>query len=261
MKRSFSLGALTSDEVRAITASPPTAILLPVGSVEPHGPHLPLETDTLLGEESAERAAAALGARGIATYVAPSVAYGVTDFAAGFHGAVGVPGPVLTSLLEAIVARLLADGWSHVCLVNHHLEPAHDAAVRAAVAGAAPGRASVACPLTRRWGRTLSDEFKRGNCHAGRYETSLVLAARGHVHDGFTTLPAVDISLSEGIKAGQGTFAAMGMSRAYTGAPAEASVEEGEALYARLTDMIVAEVTEGLAKAAHPSPAGGNPRA
>ena len=36
-------------------------------------------------------------------------------------------------------------------------------------------------PLTKRWGRTLSDEFKRAECHAGRYETSLVLAAGGRV--------------------------------------------------------------------------------
>jgi creatinine amidohydrolase len=246
-RRRFALGRLTSDEVRAVCEAPPSAVLLPVGSVEPHGPHLPLETDTLLSEEAAERAASVLTDRGVATYVAPSVPYGVTEFAAGFSGAIGIPGPALTALLEALVARFLADGWSHVSLVNNHLEPAHDAAVRGALAAFPPGRTSVACPLTRRWGRTLSDEFKRGNCHAGRYETSLVLAAGGHVDDTFTLLPSVDVSLSDGIKAGKTTFAAMGMSRAYTGAPASASAEEGESLFARLSEMIVTEVLEGLA--------------
>jgi len=251
VSRRFSLAALTTDEARAGTLCPPCVVLLPVGSVEPHGPHLPLETDTLLSEEAAERAAGELGARGVAAYVAPSVPYGVTDFAAGFSGAIGVPAAVLTALLEAIVGRFLGDGWSHVCLVNNHLEPAHDAAVRLAVAGFGRGQTSVACPLTRRWGRTLSDEFKRGNCHAGRYETSLVLAAKGggHVHDAFTSLPDVDVSLSDGIKAGKTTFAAMGLDRAYTGAPALASAEEGEALYEKLTEMIVTEVLEGLALA------------
>ena len=94
----------------------------------------------------------------------------------------------------------MADGWSHVCLVNNHLEPArHDDAVRLAICGlerVAIGR----LPAERRWARTLSDEFKRGNCHAGRYETSLVMAAGGHVHDGFTSLPDVDVSLSAGIE-------------------------------------------------------------
>jgi creatinine amidohydrolase len=245
--RKFSLAALTTDEVRTVCGCPPSVVLLPVGSVEPHGPHLPLATDTRISEESAERAAVVLVEQGVTAYVAPSVPYGVTDFAAGFAGAIGVPAEVLSSLLHAIVARFLADGWSHVCLVNNHLEPAHDAAVRRALDGLPAGRASVACPLTRRWGRTLSDEFKRGNCHAGRYETSLVLAAGEHVHDGFTSLPALDVSLSDGIKAGNVTFASMGLARAYTGAPAEASVAEGEALYGKLVEMIVTEVTEGLA--------------
>jgi creatinine amidohydrolase len=179
--------------------------------------------------------------------VAPSVAYGVTDFATGFAGAIGVPAPVLTSMLKAIIARFLADGWSHVCLVNNHLEPAHDAAVRQATAPFPSRGASVACPLSRRWGRTLSDEFKRGNCHAGRYETSLVLAAGAHVQATFTSLPAIDTSLSDGIKDGKRTFQEMGLTRAYTGDPALASVVEGEALYAKLVEMIVTEVTESLA--------------
>jgi creatinine amidohydrolase len=214
-----------------------------VGSVEPHGPHLPLATDTMLSEIAATRACEALVGRGVQAYVAPSVAYGVTEFAEGFAGAVSVPADVLTALLRAIATRLLADGWTHVCFVNNHLEPAHDAAVRAAAQGLC---ASVASPLARRWARTLSDEFKRGNCHAGRYETSLVLAAGGRVKDDHRALPAVGVSLADAIRAGETRFHAIGMDRAYTGAPAEATREEGDRLYERLVDMIVTEVTEGL---------------
>jgi creatinine amidohydrolase len=151
--------------------------------------------------------------------------------------------------LRAVVDRLLADGFAHVCLVNNHLEPAHDAAVRAAVAHAPDGRVSVACPLTRRWGRTLSDEFKRGDCHAGRYETSLVLAAGGAVRPASSTLPTLKVSLADGIRAGKTSFREMGLERAYTGAPSEASREEGDALYERLAEMIETEVREGLLRA------------
>jgi len=99
--------------------------------------------------------------------------------------------------------------------VNNHLEPEHDAAVRAALAGLAAGRASVACPLTRRWARTLSAEFKSGACHAGRYETSLILAAApGAVdRDAAAALPEIVVSLSEGIKAGKTGFRAMGSTK------------------------------------------------
>jgi creatinine amidohydrolase len=247
------LAELTTEEVREIVSRPPTAVLVPVGSVEPHGPHLPLGTDTLISETAAARACDALAARGVVAVVAPSVPYGVTDFAQGFAGAVSVPAEALTALLKAIVAGLLADGWTHVSLVSNHLEPGHDAAVRAAVGvglgvGVGTG-ASVASPLTRRWGRTLTDEFKRGDCHAGRYETSLVLAAGegALVKAEHRALPPVGVSLSDAIRAGKNRFRDIGMDRAYTGAPAEATREEGDASYARLVEMIVTEVLEGIA--------------
>lgn len=243
------LSELTTDEVRALLARPPTAVLVPVGSVEPHGPHLPLGTDTLISVTAAERACDALAARGVETVVAPAVPYGVTDFAEGFPGAVSIPADVLTGLLRAIATRILADGFSHVCLVSNHLEPGHDAAVRASVAGLA---ASVASPLTRRWGRTLTEEYKRGDCHAGRYETSLVLAAGASVRDGYRSLPAVGVSLATAIREGKDRFRAMGMDRAYTGAPAEATREEGESTYERLVEMIVTEVTEGIGRGRSP---------
>ncbi len=242
------LAELTYEEVAALCEGAARAVvLLPVGSVEPHGPHLPLDTDTVISESAAVRAASELEAKGRAVVIAPAIPYGVTDYAAGFAGAIGVPAAALTAMVRAVVEQLLATGFAHVCVVNNHLEPAHDAAVRAAVSGLATGSASVACPLTRRWGRTLSDEFKRGDCHAGRYETSLVLAAGRDVRGVSASLPTLGISLAEAIRAGKATFAEIGMARAYTGAPSEATKDEGDALYAKLATMIVTEVEEALA--------------
>ena len=243
------IAELTTEEVRAVVARGPAAALVPVGSTEPHGPHLPLATDVIISETACARAVPLLAESGVAAYVAPSVPYGVTEFAAGFPGAIGVPADVLTALLRSIAERLLADGWTHVCLVNNHLEPAHDAAVRAAVVDLPKGYASVACPLTRRWARTLSEEFKRGDCHAGRYETSLAMAAGAEVRSAFADLPQIAISLSDGIKAGKRTFLEMGMQTAYTGAPSHATAEEGDALYDLLAHMIRSEVVEAITHA------------
>lgn len=244
------LAELSTDELgRFFDGGRPTVALVPVGSVEPHGPHLPLATDTLIGEEAAARAVVRLNDQGISALVAPAVPYGVTDFAQGFPGALSIPEAALVAFLKAIVEGLLHTGFAHVCLISNHLEPAHDAAVRASIAGLAKGAASVASPLTRRHGRTLSDEYKSGACHAGRYETSLVLAARSDLVDerARARLAPLGISLSKGIQEGKTTFLAMGMTDAYTGAPGEASTEEGNSLYERLTDMIVIEASEGLA--------------
>ncbi|MFO0742893.1 MAG: creatininase family protein, partial [Labilithrix sp.] len=235
------LAELTYEQVESICRGRAVAIV-PVGSVEPHGPHLPLDTDTTISETCAARAVQVLAADGITAVVAPSVPYGVTDYASGFAGAIGVPAEALTAMLRGIAEKLLACGFQHVCFVNNHLEPAHDAAVRASIAELAKGEASVACPLTRRWGRTLSDEFKRGDCHAGRYETSLVLAAGRAVHGTIGDLPTVGLSLADAIKAGKKTFAEIGMDRAYTGAPSEATAIEGDDLYGRLVTMVVTEI-------------------
>ncbi|MBE7454854.1 MAG: creatininase family protein [Kofleriaceae bacterium] len=243
------LGELTSPAVAALVAGArPVVALLPVGSTEPHGPHLPLATDVIISDAACARAVAALDAAGVTAVVAPAVPYGVTECARGFAGAVSVPAATLTAFLAAVADGLLAQGLRHVCLVNNHLEPAHDAAVRAVTAGR-EGWVSVACPLTRRWARTLSAEFKSGACHAGRYETSIVLAATpGLVDDAARAgLPEVPVSLSEQLAAGVTTFAAMGLDRAYAGAPAAATAAEGDEQLARLTEMIVATVGEALA--------------
>jgi creatinine amidohydrolase len=183
------------------------------------------------------------------------VPYGVTECAGAFPGAVSVPAAALTAYLSAVVDGFLAAGAAHVCLVNNHLEPAHDRAVRAAIEGK-DRRVSVACPLTRRWARTLSDEFKSGACHAGRYETSLALARDPLLCDEQerAQLPEVPVSLSDKLRAGISDFAAMGLDRAYAGAPAQASAAEGEEMFERLADMVVGEVLGGLDAAATRSP-------
>jgi creatinine amidohydrolase len=241
---------MTSPELAALVGGDRRVVaLVPVGSTEPHGPHLALATDVVISEAACERAAAELAAAGLAPVIAPSIGYGVTECATGFAGAVSVPAAALTAYLRGVAGGLLAAGCAHVCLVNNHLEPAHDAAVRAAADGAAPGRISVACPLTRRWARTLTAEFKSGACHAGQYETSIVLAADPGLVDEAArgALPVVPISLSDGLRAGKATFQAMGMDRAYAGDPAAATAGEGDATLALLAAMIVGEVREALA--------------
>jgi creatinine amidohydrolase len=222
--------------------------LVPVGSTEPHGPHLGLGTDVVISAAACVRALELIEKRGTMTAViAPAVPYGVTDCAEGFAGAVSMPPVVLTTYLAAVCDGLLATGVRHVCLVNNHLEPEHDAAVRAVLAGRAK-KVSVACPLAKKWARTLSAEFKSGACHAGRYETSIMMAAAPEMVNEAArlTLPAVPISLSEQLKAGVTTFAAMGMTAAYAGDPAAASIEEGDQLIGKLAEMVVGEVLEAL---------------
>ncbi len=223
------------------TAARPV-VLWPVGCVEPHGPHLPLATDTILAEENAVRAARALRARGVGAVVAPPLAYGAVVCAQGFAGAVSAPAEALAGVVAAAAAAFRAQGFARVCLVNHHLDPAHLAWL------ASLRDVLVPQVVSRRWGARLGAEFRSGACHAGRYETSLMLAARPALVDvaAARRLPALTASLSEGFRAGRRTFTECGLPDAYTGDPAAATATEGEDLYAVLTEMVVTEVCESL---------------
>ena len=226
----------------------PVVALVPIGSTEPHGPHLGLGTDVVISAAACVRATELFAKKGpLTALIAPAVSYGVTECAQGFAGAVSVPAAVLTAYLSAICDGLLAQGIRHVCLVNNHLEPAHDDAVRAVLAGRGD-TVSVACPLTKKWARTLDAEFKSGACHAGLYETSIMMAAAPEMVDNAmrSVLAPVPISLSKQLSAGVTTFTAMGMELAYAGDPAGASVEEGERMIQRLAEMVVGEVREAL---------------
>jgi len=92
----------------------------------------------------------------------------------------------------------------------------------------------------------LTDEFRRGSGHAGRYETSLVLADAPQLVDReeMERLPALEVDMPAAIAAGRTDFLAMGMEQAYCGAPAEASAEEGRDTFEILTDMLVELVRE-----------------
>jgi creatinine amidohydrolase len=107
--------------------------------------------------------------------------------------------------------------------------------------------------LTRReLAARLTDEFRSGACHAGRYEGSVVLATRpdlvraaiAHV------LPAVPASLSQAIRDGRSTFAEAGGPRAYFGAPSEATAEEGLATIDVLGEILAESVLAVLAREA-----------
>ena len=248
-----SVGDFTTTELKhKLGQTGDKVVLWPVGSTEPHGPHLPLATDTILAEENAKRAAAKLNQAGYDTLVAPALPYGVTDFAAGFAGAISIPFDALVDFLEAGVYGYLDNGFDHVCLINHHLEPGQLKALAAVVERVkmSRGRRAISQPqvISRRWGKQLGEEFRSGACHAGAYEGSLVLAARPDLFrtEAAQSLPTVPISLSSAIQAGKTTFLEAGADAAYTGSPSHATVDEGERLYNVLTTMVMTEVIEHL---------------
>ena len=237
-----------------------TVALVPIGSTEPHGPHLPLDTDVTIAEAQTRRAAELLAAAGVRSVILPPIAYGLTHFTAGFEGRVSLRPGTLWALLEDVVLSLEEQGVRRVVFSNGHLEPAHVKVLRG-VAGdhpvadgrsgqrdGAPARAEVVFPdnTRRRWAATLGEEFASGDCHAGRYETSIVLAADpGSVReDERAALPDLRIDLIEKMRAGVTSFRDAGAGDAYCGDPAAAGATEGAELIDALAAMIVETARE-----------------
>jgi creatinine amidohydrolase len=228
-------------------------LFLPVGSTEAHGPHLPLSTDVIISEEMCRRAALRLVESGIPSYVLPSITYSVTDFSSDFPGSISIKKSTATSLLRDICISLYNQGARLIAIANSHLEPEHVNSINDAIelVRSETGR-NVAFPdkRRRRWAEKLTEEFRRGDCHAGSYETSLVLASKPELvrEEIRESLKQVPISISDKIRDGAQNFKEAGGTDAYFGDPKSASREEGEMVYEALAHMLVTSVMEELEK-------------
>jgi creatinine amidohydrolase len=207
--------------------------VLPLGATEPHGPHAPLSSDTLISFGICRRAAERLEGE-IPVLVLPAVPYGVTRYGSAFAGVVSISEETLRSLVTEI-----AETVGPLVLVNSHFEPEQVETLRAT--------GLPLLDLTRRKSaERLTDEFRSGSCHAGRYETSLVLAEQPElVHvDRMLVLDERHVDMPAAIRAGRTDFVAMGMDQAYCGSPAEASAEEGRQTFETLAEMLVELIRE-----------------
>jgi creatinine amidohydrolase/Fe(II)-dependent formamide hydrolase-like protein len=90
-------------------------VLVPVGSIEQHGPHLPLDTDTTIAVAVAEGVAAELPG----TWVAPALSYGSSGEHQSFAGTASVGTEALTHIAVEL-ARSLRTWAERVVFVNAH---------------------------------------------------------------------------------------------------------------------------------------------
>jgi creatinine amidohydrolase len=94
-------------------------LLLPLGSQEDHGAHLPMGDFALAGL-LADRIAAAARALGVAAFVAPAMPYGVADFFSASAGAMAVSPGVFRGFLHDLLSGLIAQGLTRLVILNGH---------------------------------------------------------------------------------------------------------------------------------------------
>jgi creatinine amidohydrolase len=228
--------------------------LWPIGATEAHGPHLPLSTDVVIAEETCRRAVPAIAERhGLSAWILPPLGFSVADFAGPFAGTLSLPRETSLAYVRDTALAAARHGFRAVCLVNAHLEPAHRFtlrdAIKAANAAGPPAPIGIADPADARFADGLTEEFKSGSCHAGQYETSLIMAADPALvrEEQRAELPALEIDLVAAIRGGAKSFADAGAAEAYCGDPRGATVAEGEESYRRLVAMVLQVIGELLA--------------
>ncbi len=157
-------------------------VIVPVGSIEQHGPHLPVATDSMCVAGVVRLAAERIGGR-VPVLVTPVVQYGFSEDHLGFPGTISVTAAQLEETLVSIGSSIVASGFARIVLVNGH--GGNDRLLyyalrrtRAAVTGPIALAATTYWSLAREELAALRSAEPGGMGHACELETSLMLHFR-----------------------------------------------------------------------------------
>ena len=210
----------------ALPASP--TVLVPLGSTEQHGPHLPLHTDTTIATAVARAVAARLR-----LLVAPPVAYGASGEHQDFPGTMSIGTEALQVLLVELV-RSLSRWAGQVVIVNGH--GGNLRALAAAVARLRyEGHAVVWAPCTT----------PGTDAHAGHAETSLMLHLAPHLVDLARAAPGNLTPLADLLPTLTAEGVAAVSPSGVLGDPTTASAEAGRHLFEQLAADVTTRIRNG----------------
>ena len=125
-QRTADFGRLSWKEIEGILPTNPV-LLLPIGTVEQHGPHLPVNADNMVADFVARRTAEVSGA-----YLLPAINYGCSAIHRGFPGTISVRPETLAATVRDICAALIEQGFRRFVFFNNHggNQPACEQAAR-----------------------------------------------------------------------------------------------------------------------------------
>ena len=168
---------LTAPDIRAVAAQPNALAVLPIGSLEQHGPHLPVITDTASASAAAIRAAL-LVADEMPVLVLPGLWTGMSEHHLPFGGTISLNFSELQGVLRGVVRSLRAIGFTRLLIVNGHggnIEPLAVAARELAHEFGLPVVATTPWFATRDQVAKIA-ETAETPAHACEGETSVMMA-------------------------------------------------------------------------------------
>ncbi|WP_408959108.1 creatininase family protein [Natrinema sp. 74] len=222
--------------------------LVPLGSTEQHGPHLPEATDHVIGEAFAREAAERTG-----SLCTPTINVGVSGHHRQFHGTMWVDPPEFRQYMESLTRNLTSHGIDRVIYVN-----AHGGNVpHLREVGARLRQDETAYAIEWMWDESIpdlvDDLFDQNGPHGGPKETAMIQYLEPDLVHGDrlaeardTGVPSVDAA--DTVKHGSRTFydAADNTDNGVLGDQTDATAEKGERLFEAASDQLV-QLCEWLA--------------
>jgi creatinine amidohydrolase len=166
---------MTSPEFAARAKSRPL-VIVPIGSVEEHGSHLPLCTDSFQAEEVARRIAVEFDA-----IVAPPIRYGECRSTRNFPGTITLSSETVQGLAFDVVSELARNGIEKVMLLTGHAGSGHMAALRLGAQRAVEKSPKTKVMVLSDYDlayELLGKEFPKDDGHGGEIETSRIMHIR-----------------------------------------------------------------------------------
>jgi creatinine amidohydrolase len=240
---------LRADQLRDL-AKRDAIVILPVASLEQHGPHLPVEVDSMLGETVAERTAAKIAARGLAVVVLPVLWTGLSEHHMSFGGTITLDNATFAAVVEGVLRSVLRHGFRKIVLLNAH--GGNENALRSITDDLTPKLGVPIVQLTYWYAAAVAIakilETQGGLSHACEAETSMMMAVRPEL----VAEDRIPLAKSNRIGEGGGGDIAAGVYRwrsigsrsasGVIGNPEAATREKGE----RLFDAISTAVADKL---------------
>lgn len=228
---SVRLGEHTHSEIEAALEDGTRTVIVAIGAVEQHGPHLPLLVDTLAGEELSRRIAERLGD----ALAAPTIRPGCSGHHMEFPGTITIPASTLMELIRAHCQSLDEHGFEHIVLVPTHggnfaptntVSPEIAREIDAAVITLADFEELMA--LQNEGLRKAGVDYQESSIHAGAVETAEMLALdRDYVRtEEYEVGVEGDVSASRLLSQGFKSITENGV----LGDPREATPEAGETI-------------------------------
>ncbi|MEM6743112.1 MAG: creatininase family protein, partial [Pseudomonadota bacterium] len=200
---------LKAHELRTLAAES-AAVILPIASIEQHGPHLPVMTDARLGHEIAVRAARKAWAAGAPAVVAPVVWSALSEHHMPFGGTLSVGHATFRALIMDLVDCLGRHGFRRVLISNSHggniiaMQQIADELGGRRDAGPAVATTTYAAEAAEAFAALLEDQ--PGVQHACEAETSMMLAVEEALVDASDLGALGTEAPGRGLSVGKGTF-------------------------------------------------------